>query len=456
MVSAFSFSLTPYLISQKVLDGYPNFLGLLFQYVLLFSIIVLAFGILTSSNVVDFYGENYLRKDLDDAVVIARIAWITAILSILIGLFTSIYNANEKYIMPIFFSLIPVLSSIFFGVLGREEYGIVSFSFGAAVGSFISVATLFVTLFNKICYRNCLKFTKEINYFIARIHLVFISLLAFTIYQAIDSYWAPLTGVGNLTYLSYSQRLLIGIGSLIIAGPSVILGPRLAKAYVDNRIEVYYSELKLSIKIILLCVVPVAIVLIIFTIPSIELVFERGEFSKFDTVEMSNLLPFMIVGMVAMVNVVILFRALFAKDNYKIPAILGATCAISYFLLSGIFSNLFGGVGIALAYALTWWLVFFVTLWLTFHGQFDQNDLYNTSVFFVKLVIVCSLTGIIVYGLSLFFIKPMIDVGWLILFINSSMIVIFGSVVYFFIGIRILNFEEMIFLYNSILKKVYK
>ena len=125
VVSAFSFSLTPYLISQKVLDGYPNFLGLLFQYVLLFSIIVLAFGILTSSNVVDFYGENYLRKDLDDAVVIARIAWITAILSILIGLFTSIYNANEKYIMPIFFSLIPVLSSIFFGVLGREEYGIV-------------------------------------------------------------------------------------------------------------------------------------------------------------------------------------------------------------------------------------------------------------------------------------------------------------------------------------------
>jgi putative peptidoglycan lipid II flippase len=225
------------------------------------------------------------------------------------------------------------------------------------------------------------------------------AMLCFTVFQSIDAYWAPQVGTGALASLGYSQRLLVALGNLIIAGPAAVILPRLATSYAEGRHEDLLNDTIRAVRMVLLFSVPVALGLSLLASPVVGLLFERGAFDQHATEGVAELLPFMMTGMIAMLCVVIIFRALFAKRDLVGASMLGALTTAGYFCLSGILSHWMGATGIAIAYALTWWLVLLLSLAFLSRGYTRMLFSKSNLVFIAKLASLSLATaGVLLIG----------------------------------------------------------
>src|SRR3970282_2291898 len=105
----------------------------------------------------------------------------------------------------------------------------------------------------------CLLLWKDVADYLFRAPLVILAMFCFTVYQAIDAYWAPQIGPGNLAYLGYSQRILVVIGSIVIAGPAAVILPRLAEAYADDRVNDLHHDTMRAVRMVIAFALPVSL-----------------------------------------------------------------------------------------------------------------------------------------------------------------------------------------------------
>lgn len=181
-----------------------------------------------------------------------------------------------------------------------------------------------------------------------------LGLSCFASYVIIDAFWAPRIGTGNLATLGYSQRVVVGFGSLIVAGPSALVVPRLAR-YVGTADQSAFLALLYKALGLVGLVGLIFVMLVEFGAePMIRLLFARGAFDVHDLLRVANTLRHMMPGTLAMLIAVLLLRALFCiPGSGRVAAAMGIGWTLLYFVLSGFLSPL-GTTGIADAYSLSW------------------------------------------------------------------------------------------------------
>jgi putative peptidoglycan lipid II flippase len=241
--------------------------------------------------------------------------------------------------------------------------------------------------------------------------LVLLSTLCFTVYGPIDSYWASRLGPANVSYLGYSQRLLIALGNLVVLGPVTVLTPYLAEQAARYQKKEFTKTLWTAIRITILLSAPLALILSMLRVPVIEILFQRGTFDATATQGVSSVLPGMLFGMVAMLIVILLLKALHSLGDIAGAAIIGATGSTSYFILSGLFSKYMGLDGIVLAYALTWWFLIGVSLWRFINLDIRFILPADIMKFIVQVVIPLILTGLCVHIGQKTCIRPIVEIG---------------------------------------------
>jgi peptidoglycan biosynthesis protein MviN/MurJ (putative lipid II flippase) len=103
----------------------------------------------------------------------------------------------------------------------------------------------------------------------------------------------------------------------------------------------------------------------------VAILFRRGAFGQDDVVALASLLRIMSPGVVAMLSVVILMRALFClKQAERIAAVLGVSWPLLYFVLSGALHGR-GVSGIAYSYSIAWIVIAAMIAGYVFH-RIDQ------------------------------------------------------------------------------------
>ena len=193
-----------------------------------------------------------------------------------------------------------------------------------------------------------------------------------------------------------------------------------------------------------------AVIGIVLSKSIVEILFERGEFNSIATNGVSEVLSYMLVGLVFMLCVVIAFRILFTRKLGVKIALVGLYSALSYFILSGLLSSLFGLVGITLAYIFTWAVVLIITINVLFKESKDY--FYNSHLFFFLVKQLASLITIYFFGLylyDLFGIYLESKQLYLTLFF-TFIIAILSLGVYSILAIFIFKIDEIIILLLSI------
>lgn len=167
---------------------------------------------------------------------------------------------------------------------------------------------------------------------------------------------------GGASWLSYAFRLMqfpIGVFGVAIGTAAI---PALSRLASEENIVKFRSTLSDAIKLVFLLAIPSACGLIVLGQPIIGLIYERGEFTAFDTDMTAWALTAYSVGLAGYAAVKVLSPAFFALDDAKtpmyislasilihVPTSFGMMQVLSTVGVSPERPNGFGHVGVALA-----------------------------------------------------------------------------------------------------------
>ena len=390
-----SYSLVPALLSyERQGHSYRQFSGLLFLGFLFMAAIIAGLGYLVTPWQIHIFGPLLSKLQVAEAVSVARISWVTAGVMVLIAYLRGLQNSQQHFLFPAFAIAVPSLCVIFAGLLTTASVRPDCIAWAMLLGFVILVPVLLISSYTYMDLSSrSFQALPGVKNYLFQLPLIVLAVLCFTAFQASDSYWAPQLGEGRLAHLSYCQRLVVSIGNLVIAGPAAVVLPRLSNAHVEGRAQDLLADSERVIRLVLACCLPVAVYVSVVAEPAISLLFERGAFTQQDTREVADLLPWMMIGMVPMLCVVMIFRAIFARQEILWAAGIGCLTSALYFGLSGWLSDSFGALGIAIAYAGTWWIVFLISLCALWRGRLRQLT-HRTNVGFIgKLVLALAVTG---------------------------------------------------------------
>lgn len=355
--AAFSYSLVPNLIQHRGDQAtYGRRLG---GFALVIGTIACALalgGAATASLTVLLAGPGLSSPHLAAIPRICMVFWAAAGLALVVGFLSAAHVASHRMILPSVAALAPALGGTLMIVLLGRRLGVISAAWGMLLGYLGSTAVLLPQVWREITLRGAIAHdARPALGYAMRLPLVAVAMLCFTMFQIIDAYWATQVGPGQLAYLGYAQRILVGAGSLVIAGPSVVLVPRLAEAWRDGRHDDFREDVLRAVRMVLAFGAFLTVVLSMLAVPMVRVMLQRGAFGPQDTLALARLLPPMLAGMVAMLPVIILFRALYAQMALRKACVLGLVVPLGYAAFSGLFVPVLQTRGIALAYALVWW-----------------------------------------------------------------------------------------------------
>ena len=448
-----SYSFIPHLIKMelKYASDFKLYLGQFIKHNMFYLFIIALIGSLLSFILIPIIYSKLNAVEIEQSRIISIISWLGFITGISFSIITCVFNAKKEFYTPLILSFLQILLTIVIISLYYKCLGIISVALGVLLGSIFSIVVGLVKIRNYFQWQfkgNI--FNNVINKYNRELKFAILAALCFTVHQSIDAFWAPKIGPSNLSYLGYCSRVLIALGALILTGPSTVLVPRLTISLNENREVDFFKDVTLVIKIVISLSSVFAMIFISLGPQIIKIVFERGAFTAQDTVAINSIIPFMFSAMVFMVAVVILFRVLFLRETGSKLAVIGIIGALVYFVISGIFSILMGVKGIALAYLVTWILLFYLSLNRLFKKNSEYIITKSTTIFIFKqciLLFILYLTVINSFSLLTTYLNDNYLYELVIHTLASSCL---GLIVYAIVSIKIVKQKEIIYLFREL------
>ncbi|MGI9221127.1 MAG: murein biosynthesis integral membrane protein MurJ, partial [Woeseiaceae bacterium] len=193
---------------------------------------------------------------------------------------------------------------------------------------------------------------------------------------------ASLLGVGKISLLYYSDRLMeFPLGLFGIALATVTL-PYLSRQYSNNAHDEFAATIDWSMKLVLLIAVPAAVGLVVLSEPLVATIFYGGAFSV-DDVRMTALaLQAFAVGLVGFSFVKILAPAYFARHDTRTPVRMALIALAVNFVLSVFLAWYLTRIGYAgnhagLALAIS--IAALLNAWLLYRGLRKEGVLKLSS-----------------------------------------------------------------------------
>jgi len=311
-------------------------------------------GILASGPLLRRLAPTMSTEQAAAAVYIARIAWLWLPLGVISSIYTAGLHVKMKFVFPTALQSAPIIGSLVFCLLWHRQLGIYSIAWGQLAG-YIALVLGLRAVFGQTLMR--IEHRREVYGVLQQLPLALAASIVFVIFPISDAFWGSRIGPATVSYLGYAQRLIVGFSGVAVVGATTVIFPKLAKHAAVGNDGAFKDNLAVSIRMMLSCMLPAAILLSVFSLTTVQLLFQRGAFKLEDAYLLATFLPYMLVGMLAMSCTGLIFKALFAGEKLQCAAFLSLFGALSYFTLSGVFSRLLGGVGVALAYGVCWFLI---------------------------------------------------------------------------------------------------
>lgn len=164
---------------------------------------------------------------------------------------------------------------------------------------------------------------------------------------------ASLMGEGGISILYYAFRLIqlpIGVFGVAIATAAF---PAMARQAANRSLEEVGATVAYAIRLVLFVTLPAMVGLMVFRVPIIQLLFERGAFTRTVSLATAEVVLFYAFGLGAYVSNRILVPAFYSLQDTATPVKIGMVAVIVNMTLSLLLMRPMGLAGLALATALS-------------------------------------------------------------------------------------------------------
>jgi putative peptidoglycan lipid II flippase len=259
---------------------------------------------------------------------------------------------------------------------------------------------------------------------------------------------------GGVSWLSFSFRLMqfpIGVFGVAIGTAAI---PTLARLASDGNTTKFRDTLSGAMKLVFLLAIPSACGLIVLSDPIIGLIYQRGEFTAFDTNMTGWALAAYSVGLAGYAAIKVLSPSFYALDDAKTPmyvslvsiALHAPTSFGLMYLLSGVGvsperPNGFGHVGVALATSTVALFNFFaLTLLMRKRiGRLNGRELFAA---FLKIAAASAAMSAVCYFAYQFLNGQFIDKTLIVRLIEAFVPIALGGIT-FVIAAKLLRISEI-------------
>ncbi len=147
---------------------------------------------------------------------------------------------------------------------------------------------------------------------------------------------------GPVSWLGYSFRFMqLPLGLFGIALASATL-PAISREAGAGRIEQFRETLSRSLGLVFLLTIPSAVGLFVLSRQLVGVVYERGQFTAFDTEQTALALSFYCLGLAGYAATKILAPAFYALDDVRVPMLVSVFSIALNFTLNKLFIDLLG------------------------------------------------------------------------------------------------------------------
>ncbi len=285
----------------------------------------------------------------------------------LTGLLTGLSQARHKFLLPAFAISLFNVGMIACAVLLHRRLGILSLALGMIIGAIAQVVLLLPTA-RGVPLRPSLNLRQPEVRRILRLYAPVVVGISFSIIgTVIDRRLA--SGVpqrGAAAIMGYATTLIqFGMG-VITSAIALAALPTLSRQGVDpNNLGAYRRTLALSLKAVLLLILPAAVGLGVLAKPIITVLFERGAFTHADTGVTTLALLFYVPSMIAAAIDQPLIFAFYARKNTLLPNLVQGAAIATYLLVALSSVGRFGMYGLIAGNVAQWTMHALIMLVLT-------------------------------------------------------------------------------------------
>jgi len=215
----------------------------------------------------------------------------------------------------------------------------------------------------------------------------------------LDTFLASFLVTGSISYLFYANRVFQLPLAIIAIATSTALFPSISKALNRNDIKGAYENLAKAFWLLAFLLGASVLGGVILAEPIVWLLFERGEFTRVQTLETVKVLSMYMIGLMPYGFAKLFSMFLYASNRHLKAAKIATTALFVNMIFSFLLMNPLGAMGLALAGSIGGWTLFILTVREVGVDRFFSilKSKY-TIYFFIFLVIF----GIILWFLNIY------------------------------------------------------
>ena len=343
-------------------------------------------------------GPGELR---DTTITLIRWMLPATVLMACSGLMTGLLQARRQFLLPAFATAVFNVGIIAGAWALHDVIGVRSLAIGMILGAVFQVLLQLPGL-RGTQLRPGLRLGHPAVRRIGRLYLPVLLGLSFALVgTAIDAALASGQGEWAAGVMRYATTLIqLGLG-IIATAVSLAALPTLARQGVDAAdLRSYRRTLALSIKVVMLLILPVTAALAVLAQPIIVLLFQQGAFGPADTDLTSLALLFYLPSLVAAGIDQPLIVAFYARNNTLLPNLVNGAAIGTYLLVAFATIGSLGVYGLILANGMQWGIHALLMLWYA-HRRLDAFRGQGLGSAFIRGVIASTAAGIAGYAVAL-------------------------------------------------------
>ena len=225
--------------------------------------------------------------------------------------------------------------------------------------------------------------------------------------------------VSAIEYAYTLYLIVVGVFSYTLSN---IIFPELSKLSADSKKGEFVKVLNKSLKISIFFIIPMAVGIGFLSTSIIGIIYERGEFTAHSTDLTAAALMFYAIGMIGYGIMEVLNKAFYAMQDAKTPMIVSGIAIVLNIVLSIIFVNMIGYIGLPLAASITSLLTGVIMMW-----RINKKcpGIVDKTTFIESLKTICAAS---MMAIVLYLLKSKFDFSRFVLIFVS---VVLGVITYF-------------------------
>lgn len=320
----------------------------------------------------------------------------------LAGLITGLLQARQHFLLPAFSTATFNLGIIVGGLFLTAQFGVASLALGMIIGAIGQVVLLAPGL-RGISLRPGLNFGHPDVRRIGKLYLPVMIGLAFSLIgTAIDSVLAaPLNGGAAAAQQRFATTLIQLALGIVATAISIAALPTLSRQGTDPaNLHDFRRTLALSIKALLLLLLPVTALLAALAYPVSSFLFQWSNAGPEAAALIAQALLVYLPMLIAAGIDQPLIMAFYARRNTLLPNLVNGAAITAYLVTALLLVRPLGVYGLILGNVAQWWVHALLMLWFA-HTRLDALRGQRLSEAMWKGLIAGAITGFVCYGLFL-------------------------------------------------------